>query len=175
MRGTIYQMLAALFGMHMITAASAQPADVPNGTKFGDWQVVCEAATTQHSTCALAQRIMRRGDGAFLVELLALPRGAAAAALVARVPNGVHFPSGFALRAAGDDAAAEHRFAWQSCDAHVCEAVLPAPAAAIAEFEVAPDGMIGGYRPAPRAKPVLFRLSLSGLAEGLAALRAAAR
>lgn len=165
-------------------AAPAQTAEggerLVNGARFGGWTVSCEAVAVNETVCVLSQRLVRSGQagGGLLVDLLAFnDPDAPGAWLAARVPNGVHFPSGFALRdtAAGEgdgdvaDGGTSLLFDWQSCSPDVCEALLALDAGALDALD-AGDGWVAAYRPAPGAEALVFRVSPGALGEGLAAL-----
>jgi invasion protein IalB len=149
-------------------------ARIVNGQAFGDWTVQCEALAVNETACVLSQRLVRGSDGAFLAELLAFSASAGSQRyLAARVPVGVHLPSGFAVRPAdaGTDAQ-QTEFVWQSCSRELCEALLALTDEALGMLEEA-ETLVGGYRPSLRADPLVFRFSVAGLDEGLSALEAA--
>lgn len=153
---------------------AAPAARVANGQSFGDWTVQCEAVAVNETACVLSQRLARGSDGAFLAELLAFstPDGSQRY-LAARVPVGVHLPSGFAVRPAEADTDAEQtEFVWQSCSRELCEALLDLSPETLQDLEEA-GTLMGGYRPSLQAQPLVFRFSVAGLAEGLGALDAA--
>ncbi|SLN22768.1 invasion associated locus B family protein [Roseisalinus antarcticus] len=158
------------------TEAAAQPEPprerVTNGQRFGAWAVTCEAIAVGETACVLSQRLVQSGGDAFLAEMLAFWSADGTESYVAvRVPNGVFFPSGFAIRAADAPEDAEQTmFEWQSCSPDLCEGLLRLDPEALEEFEGAGE-VLAGYRPGLRAEPLVFRMSVSGLAEGLAALR----
>lgn len=144
---------------------------VANGERFKAWTVQCEAIAVNETLCVLSQRLVRESDRAFLAELLAFSATETDSRFIAaRVPIGVHLPSGFAIKPAdADDANEQKEFVWQSCSRDICEAVVELSAEEVAGLEAA-DTLIGGYRPAIEAQPLLFRLSIQGLEEGLTAL-----
>jgi len=160
-----------------LPAAMAQSADAPateviNGSRFGAWTVNCQALGVNKTSCVLTQRLVRSSDGAFLAEVLAFSNADDSKRyLAARVPNGVYFPAGFAMRPAG--AAEETRFIWQSCSAKLCEALIEVATETAAGFEASEKGMVAGYRPGLTADPLVFSLSAAGMTEGLDALAAA--
>jgi invasion protein IalB len=140
------------------------------GAAFGAWRLGCEAVAVGETLCYLAQQLARADTGALLVELLALPDADPAVTVIARVPLGVHFPSGLV---AGDAGGAEVAFVWQSCNSRLCEALLQLDPETLARLEAAPALRLA-YRPEATAPPLVFGASFAGLAEGVAALRAAA-
>lgn len=152
-------------------AADAAPVErIANGTRFGAWTVTCEALAVNETACLLTQRLVRSSDNAFLAEVLAFWSGDGSQRyLAARVPNGVFFPSGFAVKP--EDGEEQTQFVWQSCARDLCEALLEIDAQALADLEAA-EGLVAGYRPNLRADPLVFRMSLEGATEGLAALQA---
>lgn len=153
--------------------AAAEPVAVEriaNGTRFGAWTVTCEALAVNETACLLTQRLVRSSDNAFLAEVLAFWSGDASQAyLAARVPNGVFFPSGFAVKPEGVEE--QTQFIWQSCARDLCEALLELDAATLEKLEAA-ESLVAGYRPNLRADPLVFRMSLEGAKEGLDALKA---
>lgn len=152
-------------------AAQDAPPPVANGARIGAWTVTCEAVAVGQTACVLSQRLVRSADNAFLAELLAFRSADGARTfLAARVPNGVFFPSGFALRP--EESEAQRDFVWQSCSRDLCEALLEIDPEALDELEAA-EALLAGYRPALTAEPLVFRLSLEGATEGLDALDAA--
>lgn len=147
-----------------------QPMRIANGTQFGLWRVNCEAIAVNETACVLSQRLVRTSDNVFLAELLAFWSGDGSTSyLAARVPNGVYFPSGFALKR--EDSDERRNFVWQSCSRDVCEALLELPLEAIETLEGA-ENVIAGYRPSLRSQPLVFHTSMQGATEGLKALKA---
>ncbi len=129
--------IASLF----LTAAPALAERLENGTQFGEWTLVCEAVAVNETTCVLNQRLLR-GDGAFIVDFMAIPEGDGGW-LSARVPVGVHFPSGFVLRPeAGDQQIA---LIWQACSPELCEAMVSLSGESAALLDGSPA--IAAYRP----------------------------
>ena len=176
---SIFAPLALAASVALAGPAAAQDDTAPaprvvNGQTFGSWTVQCEAIAVNETACVLSQRLVRGSDGAFLAELLAFSNADGSQRyLAARVPVGVHFPSGFAVRPAeaeGDDEQTD--FVWQSCSRELCEALLDLAPEALQALEAA-ETLVGGYRPSLRAQPLVFRFSVAGLGEGLAALDAA--
>jgi len=149
------------------------PTRVANGTRFGQWVVSCEALAVNETACVLTQRLARASDGAFLADMLAFSSADGSRLyLGARVPNGVYFPHGFAVRAADDEAAEEIRFVWQSCSRDLCEALVELTGDELASLEGSETGLIAGYRPGLLADPLIFTLSVEGAQAGLEALAA---
>ena len=156
------------------TEAETAPAQtrIANGQRFGAWTVTCEAVAVGETACVLSQRLVRSSDNAFLAEVLAFWSGDGEQSfLAARVPNGVYFPSGFAFKPEDSEERAE--FVWQSCSADLCEALLSEDLETLKGYAEAEGGVVAGYRPGLRNDPLIFRLDLSGIGEGLEALKAA--
>lgn len=163
----------AVVAMSLPLIANAQETSetprIANGQQFGAWTVTCEAIAVNETACVLSQRLVRSSDNAFLAELLAFWSGDGEQTyFAARVPNGVFFPSGFAIRA--DEAEERQDFAWQSCSREICEALLTVNMDEIKTLEEA-ESLIAGYRPNLALQPAVFRLSIEGATEGLTALR----
>ncbi|WP_292019551.1 invasion associated locus B family protein [Maritimibacter sp. UBA3975] len=152
--------------------SSPAPVRIANGQRFGAWTVTCEAVAVGETACVLSQRLVRSSDNAFLAEVLAFWSGDGEQSfLAARVPNGVYFPSGFAFKPEDSDERAE--FVWQSCSADLCEALLSEDLEALRAYAEAEGGVVAGYRPGLRSEPLIFRLDLTGIGDGLEALKAA--
>lgn len=175
--GPVPRLIAAgLFAACLPAMAAAQHADdqgagkrVANGAQFGAWTVSCEAVAVNETTCVLNQRLVRSSDNAFLAEILAFMNADMSRTfLAARVPNGVHFPSGFALKPKDGEDRVE--FVWQSCTRELCEALVEMPSDKLAELSKVEE-IVAGYRPGIQAKPLVFRMSMAGAQEGLEALR----
>ncbi len=150
-------------------SADATAKDVVNGSRFGAWTVNCQALGVNKTSCVLTQRLVRSGDGGFLAEVLAFSNADDTKRyLAARVPNGVYFPAGFAMRPA--EATEETRFIWQSCSAKLCEALIELAPEDLATIEASEKGVVAGYRPGLSAEPVVFSMSVAGMAAGLDAL-----
>lgn len=171
----IFTRLAAalIIGLGCVAPLAAQEASTPeriaNGQKFGAWTVTCEAIAVNETACVLSQRLVRSSDNVFLAELLVFWSGDAVQTyMAARVPNGVFFPSGFALRA--EESEERMDFAWQSCSRDICEALLTLSLDEINALEKA-ESLIAGYRPNLALDPAVFRLSIEGAVEGLTALK----
>lgn len=149
---------------------AVQPVRIANGTRFGAWTVNCEAIAVNETACVLSQSLVRTSDNVFLAELLAFwSADQSKTYMAARVPNGVFFPSGFALKPGDSDTRQD--FVWQSCSADICEALIEMPLETFAALEGAEE-VIAGYRPNLRSEPVIFRLSVGGASDGLNALKA---
>ncbi len=146
---------------------------IENGARFGAWTVTCEAVAVGETTCGLSQRLVRSDDNGFLAELVALwDRPVENRFLLASVPLGVHLPSGLALRPATGDEATRFEFAWQVCSTGSCEARLDLDATVLAALSAGTEAVLG-YRPAAGAEPLVFRVAVDGLSEGMAALASA--
>lgn len=152
--------------------AEAPRERVMNGQPFGAWAVACEAIAVGETACMLSQRLVQSSNDTFLAELLAFWNPDGTQAFVsARVPNGVFFPSGLAMRPDGaEDDSAQIEFAWQSCTAQLCEALVELDVDAMSDFE-GEGAMVAGYRPSVTAEPLVFRVNVAGLEDGLMALR----
>lgn len=177
-RATATAFLAVLAALGQ-PGARAQSTDgaakeVANGSRFGAWTVNCQALGVNKTSCVLTQQLVRSGDGGFLAEVLAFSNADDSKRyLAARVPNGVYFPAGFAMRPA--EATEETRFIWQSCSAKLCEALIEIAPEDVATFEASEKGVVAGYRPGLNAKPVVFSMSVAGMVAGLDALAGARR
>ena len=145
------------------------PMRIANGTRFGQWTVNCEALAVNETACVLTQRLIRTSDNAYLAEILAFWSGDGSKSyLAARVPTGVYFPAGFALKPQDSDK--RYDFVWQSCGRDICEALLELSADQIAELEEV-ESVIAGYRPNLVSQPVVFKLGIIGAGAGLEALK----
>jgi invasion protein IalB len=170
-------LIVSVFAACTQTPVNAQDAGdagvgkrVANGARFGAWTVSCEAVAVNETTCVLSQRLVRSSDNAFLAEILAFMNADGSRKfLAARVPNGVHFPSGFALKPKESESRIE--FVWQSCTRETCEALVEMSADKLAELSKFEE-IVAGYRPGIQTKPLVFRMSMAGVQEGLAALQA---
>lgn len=156
----------------MAQDASGEQPRVANGERFGPWTVNCEAVAVNETVCVLNQRLVRSSDRAFLAEFLAFSNlSEGRTFLAARVPIGVHFPSGFSVRI---DPEAEDvvDLTWQSCATDLCEALIELDDETTAALHAA-GGAIAGYRPRFGAEALVFRVDMTGLRDGLDALTAA--
>jgi len=80
-------------------------------------------------------------------------------------------PSGFAVRPVeAPEDADQTTFQWQTCSPQLCEALLSLDPDALETFK-GHGALLAGYRPGPAADPLVFRIGIAGLAEGLAGLR----
>lgn len=168
-----HRIAAAIAALTLAAAAPLQAqTDAPrNGQRFGNWVLNCEAVGVNQTVCVLTQRFVRTADQTYLGDLLAFSnREGDKLYLAARVPVGAYLPSGFSIRpeASGE----QTTFIWQTCTPQICEAVIELTADQIADLEGAGD-ILGGYRPALGAEPVVFRFNMAGATEGLAALTGA--
>jgi len=163
-------LLTAFFCLMAPALAANEP--VANGQRFGAWAVNCSAVAVGQTLCMLEQRILRSEDRAFVAQLLAFqsPDGAKTY-LSARVPLGVYLPAGFAIRAA--DAEDVIRFQWQACGRDLCEALAEIEPAALAALSGSGTPILAAFRPTIQSEDFVFRFSLDGAPEGLAALAAA--
>ena len=127
---------------------------------------MCEAVAVNETACVLNQR-MALADGTFLVDFLAIPEGEGGW-LSARVPVGAHLPSGFVLRPEAQEQ--QLVLVWQACSPELCEALISLSGDGAVLLEGGPA--IAAYRPGVTDEPVVFRVTLDGLSEGLAALAA---
>ena len=150
-------------------AATERPAPrkLVNGARIGAWTVRCEAVAVGETACALVQQLLRPSDRAFIAEIMATWNAAARKpVLVARVPMGVHLPSGFVIQAKGDR---QRNFVWQRCLGRFCEATLVLGPEDLAKLDQAGE-VVAAFRPAPTTNPFVFRFSMKGLRQGLEAL-----
>ncbi len=152
------------------TATTASVKRLVNGTRFGGWTVKCEAVAVNETTCVLSQQLARSTDNRFLAEMLAFwDAKLEQPYMAARVPNGVHFPSGFAMKPDGQKK--RYSFIWQSCSTQICEALLSMKLEDADAFAKQMTAAVG-YRPSLLQKPVVFKIKLDGLGVGLKALKA---
>lgn len=160
--------LAMIFAAPGAAPAQEAPQRIENGARFGAWTVACDAVAVNETICVLTQRLVEAEEQGLLAELLAFNDAEEPLAyVVARVPLGVHFPAGFALRPeAAEDPLS---FEWQSCSAQFCEALLTLDSAALAALEGGGE-VLAGYVPAPDADALLFRVNTDGLEAALSAL-----
>lgn len=159
---------ATLAAIGLSLPAQAETKRIENGAQFGGWTVSCEAIAVNETLCVLSQRLVRSDSNAVLAELVAFNDAEEVGAwLVARVPNGVYFPSGFVLGLEDDDA--RIAFEWQNCTAESCEALLALEPGHLDAFE-AQGPWVAGYRPGITSDALVFRVSPQGLNEGLFAL-----
>jgi invasion protein IalB len=169
-----HRLTAAIAATTMLATAApllAQTEAPRNGQRFGNWVLNCEAVGVNQTVCVLTQRFVRTADQAYLGDLLAFAnREGDKLYLAARVPVGAYLPSGFSIR---PEASEEQTvFVWQTCTPQICEAVIELTADQITALEGAGD-ILGGYRLALGAEPVVFRFQMAGVTEGLAALTGA--
>ena len=169
--------LCLFFGLTQSAAAqdSAGPATrVANGQQFGAWTVLCEALAVNETTCVLNQRLFRSEDRVFLAQVVAFWSGDGQKTfLSARVPVGVYLPAGFAIRPEAGGEEDVITFTWQACSAQLCEALAELTDEQAALLAADSGTVIASYRPGVQAQPLVFRLSMAGLPDGLAALRPA--
>jgi invasion protein IalB len=154
-------------GASLGAGAEAQ-VRLANGSQFGNWTVSCEAVGVNETICVLSQRLVASSGQQFLAEFLAFADPDEPGAYVAaRVPLGVHFPAGFALR---EEAGAEQiAFEWQSCSTELCEALIRFDPEGLQEIDAA-ESVIAGYLPQIGVEPLVFRVGIAGIREGLIAL-----
>jgi invasion protein IalB len=162
--------LTSIAGVAVAQDQEATNQRVVNGARFGSWTVNCEALAVNETVCVLNQRLVRTSDRVFLAELLAFNNSREPGAyLAARVPIGAHFPSGFSIRPGEGEEVLE--LTWQSCSAELCEALISLDEAKI-ETLTAAGQSVAGYRPRFGADALVFRIDVTGLKDGLAALSA---
>lgn len=157
-----------------VPSAPASAAGEPrlvNGARFGAWAVACEAVAVNETACILTQKLIAKADNRFLAEMvLVRPKGEARVILAARVPIGVHFPSGFVMKP--EKSEERSALVWQSCNRDICEAAIELSAEKLAELETG-GGATAGYRPNARSEPVVFRIAFEGAGQGLDSLQRA--
>ncbi len=157
-----------------VPSAPASAAGEPrlvNGARFGAWAVACEAVAVNETACILTQKLIAKADNRFLAEMvLVRPKGEARVILAARVPIGVHFPSGFVMKP--EKSEERSALVWQSCNRDLCEAAIELSAEKLAELETG-GGATAGYRPSARSEPVVFRIAFEGAGQGLDSLQRA--
>jgi len=172
MHSPILSATVLALGLGLPIAAAAQTPEAPprvvNGASFGAWTVACEAIAVNETVCVLSQRLVRGSDNAMLAEFLAFwDETGEMRLMVARVPVGVHFPSGMVLGT--EDGTEIAAFEWQACDPRICEALLVLDTETMAAV-AGTDGIVAAYRPLPGADPLAFRMQMDGLDAGLEAL-----
>lgn len=167
---------AAAFAM-LATSSFAQTAEeapqrVKNGQMFGAWTVACEAVAMNETTCVLNQNLLRSADNVFLAQMLAFWSGDGSKRyLVARVPLGVYLPSGFAMRAEADEDVIP--FVWQACSQTLCEALVELDDDMLTSLTAPDITIVASYRPNMQSEPVIFRFGMTGVQDGMAALKPA--
>jgi invasion protein IalB len=165
---------AGLFSGLALPAAAqdSAPADVTNGQSFGAWTVSCQALGMNKTSCVLQQQLLRSSDRAFLARLVVFwSADGARRFLAAQVPVGAYLPAGFALKAEASETPKE--LTWQSCNKQICEALIELDDATLQELSGEGQENIASYRPSLQADPLVFRCSMTGAQEGLAALKPA--
>lgn len=162
--------LMAAAALCIVCAASAQAQSIANNTAFGDWIVACEALTVTENQCQLVQQQTRNDTQELAARFLILPAVDGAAIMLAQVPIGVYLPGGAVFGLEGDPIDAQQQMIWQRCLGPVCEAAILIDAATL-ESMFAAGSVLFGYRMDANAEPVILRLSVAQLDEGLAALR----
>ena len=163
-------LLSGLMLTGFAAIAQAQTTRVENGARFGSWTVSCEAVAVNETLCVLSQRLVRSDTGAVLAELIAFNAGDAPGSwLIARVPNGVFFPSGFVLAQQQGDS--QFDFEWQACSPDICEALIALDGDAL-DLMGGTGDWVAGYRPDMAGDSVVFRIGVDGLESGLVALAA---
>lgn len=141
---------------------------VANGTRFGEWTVLCEAVAVGETACYLAQEVVRLDTSATLAALLVVPgQDGEGQFLSIRAPQPVWLAAAMALRLPG--AEEEIALAWQSCTAQYCEALIPLSQAQVTVLDV-PEAALVGYRTTPGADALVFEAGFSGIGAGLTAL-----
>lgn len=165
-------MRTILFAASILTAstATAQDTEVTNGTSFGDWEVACDAVSTQRVTCRLVQSQSIAETGEMVLRLIVFPQDQEGALMVAQMPMGVYFPGGAIFRAADDSDAPVTSMVWQRCGGGLCEAALSMDATAVDAF-VAQGAILFAYQMDPGTDRLVTRVDVSTLATGLAAIR----
>lgn len=168
MNFTVRTWIAGLAATVVCLPSLAETKRIENGATFGGWTVSCEALAVNETLCVLSQRLVRTGGNTILADFVAFNNDDEPGAwLVARVPNGVYFPSGFVLGVEGEDT--QVSFQWQNCSAESCEALLPLAPEHLDAFE-AQSPWVAGYRPGVTEEALAFRVSPEGLEDGLTAL-----
>lgn len=153
-------------------SVSAQDSHIPNGESFGVWTVTCTAIAVGQTSCVLSQQIHRGTDNAFIAQVLAFQTpDASKTYLSARVPLGAYLPAGFAIKA--EDQEDILPFVWQTCAADLCEALAEIDPAKLADLAGTERNILGAFRPSLQSEDFVFRFSMEGVVEGLAALQAA--
>lgn len=165
-------MRAFVLALSLLVSHAAKAQDVQNGQAFGDWAVNCSAVAVGQTACVLQQQILRSEDRAFVAQLLAFRTpDHSKTFLSARVPVGVYFPAGFAIRPENSDEIL--RFVWQSCGRDLCEAAVEIDAETLAKLTAEGTTILGAYRPNIQAENFVFSFSMTGAAQGLDALKRA--
>lgn len=163
--------VALVLGGFSLRPGLAQEAEpVVNGQKFGAWGVACQALAVNKTRCHLEQTLLRDTDRVFLARSLAVWSDDGSRGFLAlQVPVGAYLPSGIALRAEGAETV--HPLTWQSCSPELCEALIDLDDALMQELSQGTGKVVATYRPRLGAEPRVFNFSVSGLIEGMQALR----
>ncbi|MBS0123536.1 invasion associated locus B family protein [Thetidibacter halocola] len=156
----------------LLSPVAVQAQGVDSGQTFGNWTVSCEALGVNRTACVLEQTLTRDADGAFVAQVLAFWNADGSERFLAmRVPLGVYLASGIELRAEDEDAV--FPLIWQTCTPRFCEALRVLPEERLQAFADGEAQVLAGYRPGPLAEPLVFSVSMSGVMQGLEALRPA--
>lgn len=163
------RLMAAVF-MLLAGTANAQNSEVGNGSNFGNWEVVCDAVTTQRVSCRLVQTQTLTETGELVLRMLVYPQPEGGALLIAQVPIGVYLPGGAVYRTESDEETPLTGMIWQRCLGQICEAALALDASMVSEL-VANDAILFAYQKNPGEDRRVVRVDLAEFEGGLAAIQ----
>lgn len=155
------------------TTAHAQDNDVGevgNGTAFGNWEVACDAVTTQRVTCRLVQTQALSETNALLLRMIVFSQPEGGALVTAQMPMGVYLPGGAVFRAETDEEAPVTGMVWQRCLGQVCEAAIALDGEAV-DALVESGSILFAYQMNPGEDRRIVRVDVSTLGDGLAAIQ----
>lgn len=150
--GKAAAILVAMNSAFQVQASAAEQIE------FRDWAYLCEAG----GDCALSQTLIA-DDESWLGTLHLITVAGSGLALVARVPQGVHLPSGLFAQIPHAEV---QRIEWRSCDEAGCLAVLGLDPGTLDAMRKGAEGQLV-YRPFVDRPPLEVGFSLMGVSAGL--------
>ena len=156
-----------VFAVAWSVSASAQ--DVAENAAFGDWIVRCEATPTNENRCRLTQTMTRTSDKSLVVRFIAFPGKDEQSVIVAHVPIGAYLPASPVISRLETGNRDQQNFTWQRCMGDICEAATAISAQELATYKTAKN-VVFGYRMNQGDDPIVVRVDVSRLEEGLNAI-----
>lgn len=169
-----YRSLVALWMALLATGAGAvsdPPAE--DEQNYGSWTAKCEAPEGEGPDaggCFIFQNLVLRAGGQRVLQIaIGYVPGTAEPIALLSLPLGISLPPGVSIEAAGGE---PMRFPVERCEPNGCRAGLRLKQAFLDEL-LAADTLTVRFHDAQR-QPIEVPLAVSGLAEGLQALKAGA-
>lgn len=155
-------------GVLLLCALSSTTwAAAQQGQRFGDWGVQCEAAPDNTQLCYVQQVLSEKGKKVpLMVTVLGYGQGKQFPTAIFELPKGIDIKKGVQLKVDNNPPVGFSGV----CNGQGCRAGFTLDNKMFQQLTHGKRALLA-YRPAPNKEPLIFPVSLNGLAAGLNAVK----